>query len=105
MMRQPDFVTSKFVLEALARTKKKKSYDLLEKVKFETIEDGLCLQILHEDSYDSDPESFVKMEEFAKEKKLQRIKHPHLEIYLSDAIKVPTEKLKTVLRFCVKQNK
>jgi len=101
MMRQPDFVTAEFAHEALERTKKKKPHPLLEKVKFETIEDGLCIQMLHEGSYDSEPASFLKMQEFADANQLKRIGHNHREIYLSDARKVAPEKLKTVLRFWV----
>lgn len=101
MMRQPDFVSTGFALETLERIKKKKPHDLLEKVKFETIEDGPCVQMLHVGSYDSEPISFQKMKEFADEKNLVRISPSHREIYLSDARKVPADKLKTVLRFSV----
>ncbi len=102
MMRQPDFVTPEFAEEAIARNKKKKPHPLLDKVKFETIEDGLCVQMLHEGSYDSEPASFLKMKEFAEANNLTRIAQTHREIYLSDARKVAAEKLKTVLRFKVK---
>lgn len=101
MMRQPDFVSASFALETIERTKKKKPHQLLEKVKFETIEDGLCVQMLHEGSYDSEPASFMKMKEFADGKNLERTSQTHREIYLSDARKVPADKLKTVLRFGV----
>jgi hypothetical protein len=102
MMRQPDFVTPEFALEAIARTKKKKPHPLLDNVKFEAIEDGLCVQVLHEGSYDNEPASFLKMKEFAEANHLKRISMLHREIYLSDARKVAAEKLKTVLRFKVK---
>jgi len=101
MMRQPDFVTTEFALETIERTKKKKPHPLLNKVKFETNEDGLCVQMLHEGSYDSEQESFKEMQKFADENKQTRIGHNHREIYLSDARKVSSEKLKTVLRFWV----
>ena len=101
MIRQPEFVTIDFANEALERTKKKKPHDLLNKVKFETTEEGPCVQMLHTGSYDHEPESFKKMEEFAHTKNLKRISHRHREIYLSDARKVAPEKLRTVLRFQV----
>jgi len=102
MMRQPNFVTPDFAAEAIARTKKKKPHELLDKVKFETIEEGRCVQMLHDGSYDSEPASFAKMKEFADSTNLVRISMLHREIYLSDARKTASEKLKTVLRFCVK---
>jgi len=102
MMRQPDFVTQEFAQETIERVRKKKPHELLDKVKFETIEDGLCIQMLHEGSYDTEPASFRKMQEFANDNNLQRIELTHREIYLSDARKVSSEKLRTVLRFMVK---
>ena len=101
MIRQPDFVTNEFALEIIERTKKKKPHHLLDKVKFEIIEEGLCVQMLHRGSYDSEPESFDKMEIFTNDKKMKRTSQTHREIYLSDARKVSPEKLKTVLRFKV----
>jgi len=101
MMRQPDFVTSDFALETIERIQKKKPHELLSKVKFETIEDGLCVQMLHEGSYENEPDSFRKMQEFADANNLKRISHIHREIYLSDARKTDPDKLKTVLRFKV----
>lgn len=101
MIRQPDFVTTDFAEDAIERTKKKKPHDLLNAIRFESIEEGLCVQMLHTGSYDSEPDSFKKMEEFANARNLKRISHRHREIYLSDARKVAPEKLRTVLRFQV----
>ncbi len=102
MIHQPGFVTADYAKEAIERTKKKKPHDLLTNVKFESIEEGLCVQMLHTGSYDSEPESFKKMEEFVHAKNLKRVSLIHREIYLSDARKVAPEKLRTVLRFQVK---
>ncbi|MBI5541564.1 MAG: GyrI-like domain-containing protein [Bacteroidia bacterium] len=101
MMRQPDFVNADFANEIIERTKKKKPNVLLNKVNFEIIEEGKCVQMLHCGSYDSEPESFKKMELFAQEQLLKRKCKIHREIYLSDARKVSPDKLKTVLRFQV----
>jgi len=101
MIRQPDFVTNDFALEMIERTKKKKPHILLDTVKFEIIEEGPCVQMLHTGSYDHEPDSFKIMEAFANSKNLKRISHIHREIYLTDVRKVSTDKLKTVLRFKV----
>ncbi|MEE9408672.1 MAG: GyrI-like domain-containing protein [Polaribacter sp.] len=58
--------------------------------------------MLHIGSFDDESASFKIMEQFAKESNLERQSKIHREIYLSDFRKVPTEKLKTVLRFKVK---
>ena len=101
MIRQPDFVSDDYALDTIERVKRKKPHELLEKIKFETIEEGHCIQMMHIGSYDSEPESFMKMALFANEKGFNRIGHNHREIYLTDARKVSLEKLKTVLRFRV----
>ena len=55
--------------------------------------------MMHIGSYDNEPESFRKMENFCIENNFIRESKQHREIYLSDARKVSSEKLKTVLRF------
>lgn len=101
MIRQPDFVNESFVEEMMVLTKKKKPHNLLEKIKFEKITDGNCIQMLHLGSYDNEPDSFKVMEAFAAKESLCRPSKIHREIYLSDFRKVAPEKLKTVLRFKV----
>lgn len=101
MIRQPEFVTNDFAELIIERVKKSKPHDLLNKVKFEEIEDGVCVQMMHFGSYDDEPQSFIQMEEFAENQSLKRRSKVHREIYLSDARKVIPEKLKTVLRFQV----
>ncbi len=99
MIRQPDFITESYFHEKLKQAQLKKPNPMLERAKFQTIEDGKCIQMLHTGSFDDEPESFEKMEAFADQMNLQRSSKVHREIYLSDFRKVPTEKLKTILRF------
>lgn len=99
MIRQPEFVDFGLVERIRAITKEKKPQDLLDKVVFEKINEGKCIQMLHLGSYDNEPETFKIMEAFAAESDVKRRSKIHREIYLSDARKVVPEKLKTVLRF------
>ena len=101
MIRQPGFVTPGFAEEIVERTKKKKPHPLLEYAKFLTITDGPSVQMLHLGPYDDEPESFRKMEEYCRERGLERIEKKHREIYLTDARKTAPDRLKTVLRFSV----
>jgi hypothetical protein len=102
MVRQPDFVTDDFATKIIEITKKKKPHELLDKVLFESIADGESVQMLHTGNYDSETESFKQMNIFTAQMKKTRTAHTHREIYLSDPRKVVPEKLKTVLRFQVK---
>ena len=101
MIRQPDFVTDEFAMDIIDKIKKKKPHKLLDKVRFGIMTEGKCVQMMHLGSYDNEPDSFKKMGEFCLENNLKRISGSHKEIYLSDARKVPPEKLKTVLRYKV----
>lgn len=104
MIRQPDFVDALFASGIIEETKKKKPHDLLDIVRFEEITDGICIQMMHLGSYDDEPQSFKMMGEYAEKVNLIRKSGTHREIYLSDARKVMPEKLRTVLRFGVKEN-
>ena len=84
--------------------KKKKPYLYVEQVKFETIREGLCVQAMHIGSYDDEPKTFERMEQFCLENNLKRAEKTHKEIYISDMRRTAPEKLKTVLRFKVTKN-
>ena len=103
MIRQPDFVTEDFASEIIERTKKKKPDPLLEKVKFDIIDDSDCVQMMHIGSYDDEQVSFKKIEDFCLENNFTRESKIHREIYLSNPGKVSPDRLKTVLRFKIKK--
>lgn len=104
MMRQPDFVTEELLAQVLEIVAKKKPHDRLTEVKLESIQDGDCVQALHVGSYDDEPATFAKLDEFCVANGMERANEWHREIYLSDARKTEPQKLKTVLRFQVKNN-
>lgn len=99
MIRQPDFVTDELFSLAKETSAKKVPENLLAAAKFESIEEGLCVQCLHLGDYDSEPETFSKMDDFCIANNLKRIDKRHREIYISDPRKTDPAKLKTVLRF------
>lgn len=103
MIRQPDFVTEEIVEMAMEIVKKKKYHPLLEKVKFESLKDGLSVQMLHVGPYDDEPRTFSSMKDFCIENNLEIKTLAHKEIYLSDFRKTEAAKLKTVLRYSVEQ--
>ncbi len=102
MIRQPKFVTNEVVERAFENVRKKKPHPFLKEVTFETIEDGLSVQMLHVGSYDEEPESFKQMDGYIENNNLERVTLTHREIYLSDVRKIEPAKLKTVLRYMVK---
>ncbi|MBB6714584.1 GyrI-like domain-containing protein [Clostridium gasigenes] len=103
MIRQPNFVTEELVAKAMEIVKKKKPHPLLDKIIFETIKDGLSVQMLHIGSFDDESKTFSIMKEYCEKNNLIIKTKAHRERYLSDLRKTETEKLKTVLRYCVKE--
>ena len=101
MIRQPDFVTQEVFNNALEIVKKNKPIKLLDELKFEEIEDGLSVQMMHLGSYDNEKKSFDMMKDYIKENRLKIKNMVHREIYISDPRKSEPEKLKTVLRYMV----
>jgi len=101
MLRQPDWITQEMFETAVAAVQKKEPNDLLSELSFETIEDGKCVQLPHLGSFDDEPASFQKMDQFVKENGLTRSSYLHREIYLNDARKTAPEKRRTILRYQV----
>lgn len=101
MIAQPSFISKEMVKEALEKVKVKKPNSHYEKIRFETVKEGKCLTMLHLGSFDSEPLSFAKMDEFCKENSLNRRSFFHREIYLNNLNRTSPDKLKTVLRYQV----
>lgn len=103
MIRQPDFVTQEVAAMAMDKARTKLPASLLEQAVFEELEDGLCVQMMHTGSFDSEPESFARMDAYLAAQGLVRKSKIHKEIYISDFRKTKPEALKTVLRYFVTQ--
>lgn len=103
MIRQPDFLTEEWFERFLEQTINKKPNPYLENIRFEQAEDGLSCQMMHLGSFEDEPESFARMEEYCADHGYIRTSKIHREIYLSDPRKTEQAKLKTVLRFPVKK--
>ncbi|WP_247948864.1 GyrI-like domain-containing protein [Streptococcus gordonii] len=101
MIAQPSFISKEMMKEALEKVKVKKPNAHYEKIRFETVKEGKCLTMLHLGSFDSEPLSFAKMDEFCKENFLNRRSLFHREIYLNNLNRTSPDKLKTILRYQV----
>ena len=105
VIRLPDFITKKDFDWAVETAAKKKKPDC-GKAEFLTIDEGLCVQIMHLGSFDDEPATVALMDEYlAKNGYVNDITKTrlHHEIYLSDARKIPPEKWKTVIRHPIKK--
>ncbi len=104
MIRLPEFVTKEEFNWAVREAEKKKEADL-SRTEFFTYKEGLCVQCMHIGSYDDEPATLRKMDEFLSENGYQPDlsgERLHHEIYLSDPRRTAPERLKTVIRQPIK---
>ena len=105
VIRLPDFVTRKDFDWAVKTAEKKKHLDC-SKAEFLTIDEGLCVQIMHIGPFDDEPATVSMMNAYLLENGYENDfsdSRLHHEIYLSDARKVAPEKWKTVIRHPIKR--
>lgn len=105
-IRLPDFVTKADFEWAAAEAGRKKKTDC-SAAEFLTVKEGLCVQIMHIGSYDSEPESVALMDNYLAENGYQNDMSEsrlHHEIYLSDPRKTIPEKWKTIIRHPIKRS-
>lgn len=105
VIRLPDFVSKQDFEWAAATAAEKKKIDC-SSAEFLTVDEGLCVQIMHYGPFDDEPATVALMDEFIKENGYENDitdKRLHHEIYLSDARKVAPEKWKTVIRHPIRK--
>lgn len=105
VIRLPDFVQKEDVEWAVAEAGRKKKQDF-SRVEFLTVEEGLCVQCMHVGPFDDEPATVEIMDRFIQENGYMKDfsdNRMHHEIYLSDARRVPAERLRTVIRHPVKR--
>ena len=105
VIRLPDFITKEDFEWAVEAAAKKKKLDC-SSAELMTIDEGLCVQIMHLGPFDEEPatvalmDAYLEQNGYTNDLTKERLHH---EIYLSDARKVPQEKWKTVIRHPIKK--
>ena len=104
-IRLPQFVTRDELAWAAEEAARKKKMDC-SAAELLTVDEGLCVQMMHHGPYDDEPASVARMDAFLA---LQGYENDfesgrqHHEIYLSDARKVSPDKWKTVIRHPIRK--
>lgn len=100
VIRLPDFVTKDDFDWAVAEASKKKKMDC-SAAEYLTVDEGLCVQIMHIGPFDDEPATVAIMDKYLRENGYTNDMTDtrlHHEIYLSDTRKVDASKWKTVIR-------
>ena len=107
IIRLPDFITRENFDWAVKTASEKKKIDC-SSAEFLTVEEGLCVQIMHIGSFDDEPATVTLMDKYLEENGYEKDfsdTRLHHEIYLSDPRKSTPDKQKTVIRHPVKKDK
>ena len=102
MIMQPEIITLEIFEETREQVRRKKGDSpSLSKLRLESFEEGLCVQVMHIGPYATEPATVERMRVFAEENGYRDCvghERKHHEIYLGDPRKADPLKLKTVLR-------
>ncbi len=102
MILQPEFITQANFRDALSQVKKKHASPAVDRLRLETFDEGLCVQIMHIGPYATEPPTVEKMNAFAAENGYH-MSGMHHEIYLGNPLRADPARLKTVLRHGVER--
>lgn len=100
VIRLPDFVRREDFQWAVREASVKKKMDC-SAAEFLTVDEGLCVQIMHLGPYDDEPETVARMDAYLLENGYRNDfseERLHHEIYLSDPRKAEPAKQRTVIR-------
>lgn len=107
VIRLPEFITQKDFEWAVETASEKKKLDC-SSAEFLTVDESLCVQIMHIGAFDDEPQTVTLMDEYIAQNGYENDiteSRLHHEIYLSDARKVAPEKWKTVIRHPIKRSR
>jgi hypothetical protein len=102
LVRVPDFLTERDLASAREELLHKGKGEDTPEVKLETIDEGECVQVLHLGPYENETPTIEALHAFAENKGIV-IVGPHHEIYLSDPRRTAPERIKTIIRYAVKE--
>ena len=100
MIMQPEYVTGDLVDKALEEVKKKKNPPALSEIRFESLHEGLSVQIMHLGPFSAEGPTVDRLHSLIRENgySFDGLAQKHHEIYLSDFRRVAPEKMRTILR-------
>ncbi|MCQ2000335.1 GyrI-like domain-containing protein [Arthrobacter zhaoxinii] len=98
LIAQPEWITSDMVDTAVASVAAKKELPGVERVRLQTLTEGLAAQILFVGPYDDEGPVLARLHSTWMPERRLTFNGDHHEVYLSDPRRTAPEKLRTVLR-------
>jgi hypothetical protein len=100
MIMQPDIVTKDIFERAVNQVAGKKNPTSLDKISFESYEEGRSAQVMYVGPYSGEGPTIIELHEFINQQggNLDETNKHHHEIYLGDPRRTDPSKLKTIIR-------
>lgn len=98
MLMVPDWIDHAMFSAAVERVGATRAPSRLDAVRLDSLSEGRCVQTLHVGPFDDEAAVLAQMHEHFIPSRGLSLAGPHHEIYLSDFRKVPSAKLRTILR-------
>ncbi|WP_313813481.1 GyrI-like domain-containing protein [Glutamicibacter sp.] len=102
LLAVPEWITEVDVAQAVELANRSGKFSEPQLLRLDSLDEGLCVQVLHHGSYDDEASVLAQMHQYIDEQGLQ-LSSKHHEIYLSDPRRVQPENLRTILRQPVTQ--
>lgn len=97
MIGQPDWVTREHFEQVKTKAAAKIAKPVLDKVRFDTYDEGLSVQMMHIGPYSAEGPNIARIHAFAREQGYE-LTGKHHEIYMGNPQRSAPEKLKTIIR-------
>ena len=97
MIMQPEYVTDTLYKDAIKAAAGKKDLPSFNKMRWESMDEGLCVQVIYTGPYADEGPTIQSLHKFAKDNAFH-LSGKHHEIYLNDQRKTAPDKLKTIIR-------
>ncbi len=97
MIMQPEYVTKELFQKISKEVKEKKQLEAVDKISFESFEEGKVVQLLHIGPFSEEGPNIQRVHDFITDHGFQ-LNGKHHEIYLSDIRRAAPEKWKTIIR-------
>jgi hypothetical protein len=102
MIMQPEPVTDDLVSRVKENLRKKKKLPAIDKVRFETYDEGLAVQILYTGAYSDEGPTIAEMHRYIRDNGYET-NGKHHEVYLGDPRKTSADRLKTIIRQSIRR--
>jgi len=97
MIMQPPLINAAMFDQVAEEFQDRHAFAALSEMRFQAVDEGRCVQLMHEGAYATERTTLDRLYEFMRERDM-KFNGPHHEIYLTDPATTPQADLRTIVR-------